>query len=103
MVETHFSQHAYFAGFLKEIKLHAFHNPNYTTRGGFGHDPDCSHPRNEHMEPPAGRRNLLYESSPAGTMVDGSPRAASLFSMSFGVFKVRHGEMIFGVELRIFS
>ena len=36
MVETNFSQHAYFARFLKEIKLHVFHNPNYTTRGGFG-------------------------------------------------------------------
>ena len=36
MVETIFSQYSYFARFLKENKLHAFHNPNYTTRGGFG-------------------------------------------------------------------
>ena len=36
MVETNFSQRAYFARFPKEIKLHAFHNPNYTTRGGLG-------------------------------------------------------------------
>ena len=72
-----------FVRFLKEIKLHMFHNPNYTTRGGFGHDKDWSRARKEHMDPPVGRRNLLYESSPAGTMVDGSPRAANLKIMKF--------------------
>ena len=57
--------------------IHSFHNPKYTTRGSFGHKKECAHARNEHMDPLAGRRNILYESSPAGTMVDGSPRVAS--------------------------
>ena len=76
-METPCFTNTIFARFLREIKLHAFHNPNYTISGSFGHDKDCSHARNEHIDPSAGRRNLLYESSPAGTMVDGSPRVAS--------------------------
>ena len=36
MAETNFSHHADFARCLNEIKLHAFPNPNYITRGGFG-------------------------------------------------------------------
>ena len=34
------------------------------------------------------RLNLLYESHPAETQVDGLPRASSLFSTSFGGTKV---------------
>ena len=32
-----------FTTFLTEIKLHSFHNPNYTARGCLGHDIDRSH------------------------------------------------------------
>ena len=64
--------------FLEEINIQSFRNPNYTTRGGFGHATDCLHARDNHRDPPAGRRNLLYESFPAGTMVDGALRAASM-------------------------
>ena len=77
-MEPRFFTNTTFARFLKAIKFHAFHNPNHIARGGFGHAKDYLHARNEHMDPTAGRRNLLYESSPAGTMVDGSPRAASV-------------------------
>ena len=67
MVEANFSQHAYFARCRKEIKLHAFHNPNYTTREGFGHGTGCLHTRNDHRDPSVDRLKFLYESFPAVT------------------------------------
>ena len=76
-METRFFKNIHFCKVLHAMKIHSFHNPNYTTVRGFGLGPDCLHARDEHRDPPAGRRNLLYESSPAETMVDGSPRAAS--------------------------
>ena len=66
-----------FATSLKEIKLCSFQNHNYTTRWGFRHKRYSSHARNGCLNPPSGRRNLLYESSPSGTMVVGSLRATS--------------------------
>ena len=80
-----------FTRLLKQIKRYSFHNHNYTARGDFGHDTDCSHAEQQRTDPPAGRRNLLYESFSAGTMVDGSPRAASKSNIDLGLApKINH-------------